>query len=319
MTSGLSLAQVGDALEQLLLDNGRQLTGAEAFTKLYQLHPEAKDVLKSNGLRKIVNIVNYYPGRFQFNVDGGAGMLVLLRATAAPRPVVRPPSEGIVNSPDVPGALQLLPRADEAYPPAGTPSPPITNCRRKEPSAVSEATEVALSGEWFTFVQTAGQLTLASEALLGLIPDRPVREDHPQLQDPQLGRTAPCAVAFDCEGVPEHVHLLQVASATHAYVFDCHTLGVDRVCEALRPLLTTPLVLKLAHDVHRDAQALQEHTGVILAGVLDTQVREHERTLLEHTRRQQIKRVTVMLAYEGSSCSVPRRNELLVFSARQWR
>ena len=46
--------------------------------------------------------------------------------------------------------------------------------------------------------------------------------------------------------------------------------------QVLRPLLEDPGTLKLFHDVHMDAAALHRQHGIVLDGVLDTQlVYEH--------------------------------------------
>ena len=55
-------------------------------------------------------------------------------------------------------------------------------------------------------------------------------------------------------------------------LFDCVALGVTTVCNSLREVLETKSVTKLAHDIHRDAQALHDHAGINIAGVLDTQI-----------------------------------------------
>ena len=45
-------------------------------------------------------------------------------------------------------------------------------------------------------------------------------------------------VAIDCEGVPESLELLQVATEQGIYIFDAKLIGETTVCEALEPLLT---------------------------------------------------------------------------------
>ena len=80
-------------------------------------------------------------------------------------------------------------------------------------------------------------------------------------------------VAIDCEGVPDHLHLVQVATRSLTMVFDCVELGADVVCDALRELLENPDVIKLFHDLHMDAVALAEFGAVEqLRGALDTQL-----------------------------------------------
>ena len=80
-------------------------------------------------------------------------------------------------------------------------------------------------------------------------------------------------VAIDCEGVPEHLHLIQIATNHATFVFDAFKLGPRNVCEALRPLLVNPRVTKLFHDLHKDAWAIATLGGVQpLVGTLDTQL-----------------------------------------------
>jgi stage III sporulation protein SpoIIIAA len=81
------------------------------------------------------------------------------------------------------------------------------------------------------------------------------------------------AVAIDCEGVPENMFLIQVGTAQATYVFDCVKLGVSVVCEALAGMLMDADLMKLFHDLHKDAFALSEIGGVApLRGTMDTQL-----------------------------------------------
>lgn len=83
-------------------------------------------------------------------------------------------------------------------------------------------------------------------------------------------------IALDCEGVPEALELLQVATQKGVYIFDCRTLGEDTVCRKLTPLLTSTDIVKFIHDLHKDAVALDQFGSIKLEGVLDTQlVAEH--------------------------------------------
>ena len=66
-------------------------------------------------------------------------------------------------------------------------------------------------------------------------------------------------MALDCEGVPEELLLLQLATPQRTYIFDCLQLGAKMVCAALAPVLECPTIVKLAHDVHCDAIALSRH------------------------------------------------------------
>ena len=84
----------------------------------------------------------------------------------------------------------------------------------------------------------------------------------------------PTTIAIDCEGVPEGLDLIQIATSNGAvYVLDCVQISPHRVCECMRDLLASSTVTKLFHDVHKDAYALAVHGRVSdLYGVLDTQL-----------------------------------------------
>jgi stage III sporulation protein SpoIIIAA len=79
-------------------------------------------------------------------------------------------------------------------------------------------------------------------------------------------------VAVDCEGVPDALYLIQIATPTATWVFDCVTLSAIVVCRALRELLEDVRTTKLFHDLHKDAAALAAIGGVRLRGTLDTQL-----------------------------------------------
>ena len=79
-------------------------------------------------------------------------------------------------------------------------------------------------------------------------------------------------VAIDCEGVPESLELLQVATEQGVYIFDAKLIGETTVCEALEPLLTSRAYIKLMHDLHKDAVALDKFGSITLCGTLDTQL-----------------------------------------------
>ena len=79
-------------------------------------------------------------------------------------------------------------------------------------------------------------------------------------------------VAIDCEGVPESLELLQVATEQGIYIFDAKLIGEITVCEALEPLLTSRAHIKLMHDLHKDAVALDKFGAITLCGTLDTQL-----------------------------------------------
>ena len=79
-------------------------------------------------------------------------------------------------------------------------------------------------------------------------------------------------VAIDCEGVPESLELLQVATEQGIYIFDAKLIGEITVCEALEPLLTSRAHIKLMHDLQKDAVALDKFGAITLCGTLDTQL-----------------------------------------------
>ena len=79
-------------------------------------------------------------------------------------------------------------------------------------------------------------------------------------------------VAIDCEGVPEALELIQVATPRGVYIFDCKVIGEETVCLALEPLLVSPTHVKLMHDLHKDAVAIDKFSQIALKGTLDTQL-----------------------------------------------
>eukprot|EP00977_Amphora_coffeiformis_P007217 scaffold1569_cov171-Amphora_coffeaeformis.AAC.3 len=84
-------------------------------------------------------------------------------------------------------------------------------------------------------------------------------------------------VALDAEGVPDNLHLLQLATQEQVYVIDCLKIGPKYVLKALKPFLRSDRTIKVLHDLKCDAQAFYRHGDVpSLDGVLDTQlVAEH--------------------------------------------
>ena len=79
-------------------------------------------------------------------------------------------------------------------------------------------------------------------------------------------------VSVDCEGVPESLELLQIATDQGVYIFDAKLIGEAAVCAALGPLLTSPNHIKLMHDLHKDAVALDKIAAITLRGTLDSQL-----------------------------------------------
>ncbi|VEU43980.1 unnamed protein product [Pseudo-nitzschia multistriata] len=81
-----------------------------------------------------------------------------------------------------------------------------------------------------------------------------------------------CVVSVDCEGVPESLELLQIATGSSVYIFDCHQIGAEQVCQGLKSLLENETPVKLIHDLRNDAIALEAFGGIKLSGALDTQL-----------------------------------------------
>ena len=80
-------------------------------------------------------------------------------------------------------------------------------------------------------------------------------------------------ITVDCEGVPEELLLIQVATPTTTYVFDCINLGPPVVCHHLKEILINPSVTKIFHDLHNDAAAFASNGNVTeMKGTLDTQL-----------------------------------------------
>ena len=97
------------------------------------------------------------------------------------------------------------------------------------------------------------------------------RADLQKVTVAQLFSTAEyCSV--DCEGVPDSLELIQVASDSGVWVFDCAVIGAEVVCEALRPLLESDQIIKVLHDLHNDALALVMHGKVTITNTLDSQL-----------------------------------------------
>ena len=111
-------------------------------------------------------------------------------------------------------------------------------------------------------------------------------------------------MAIDCEGVPDSLHLLQLAinwksdylqctSVTRSHmieekreegakekefltalIFDCVELQAKEVLSALQPVLSSPQIFLLAHDCHCDAVAIHQKSlsPIKVASFLDTQL-----------------------------------------------
>jgi stage III sporulation protein SpoIIIAA len=79
-------------------------------------------------------------------------------------------------------------------------------------------------------------------------------------------------VALDCKGVPEALHLIQLATKERVVVLDGIKLGQKEMCALLAPLLTSKRTVKLLHDLHKDAAALASIGGVEMSNCLDSQL-----------------------------------------------
>jgi stage III sporulation protein SpoIIIAA len=83
---------------------------------------------------------------------------------------------------------------------------------------------------------------------------------------------SPQFISIDCEGVPNTLQLIQIATQEAVYIFDCQLIGEDKVCRALEPLMTKQSPIKLMHDIHKNAIALKKFGNIELVGFIDTQL-----------------------------------------------
>ena len=90
--------------------------------------------------------------------------------------------------------------------------------------------------------------------------------------DAVLRGEAEGVVAVDCEGVPESICLLQLATRERVVVVDGISVGEKEMCAMLAPLLTSKRTVKLLHDLHKDAAALAAIGGVEISYCLDSQL-----------------------------------------------
>ena len=90
--------------------------------------------------------------------------------------------------------------------------------------------------------------------------------------DAALNGDAESVVAVDCEGVPEALHLIQLATSERVLVIDGVELGQAELCEVLTPLFTSERTIKLLHDLHKDAAAIATIGSVTLVNCLDSQL-----------------------------------------------
>ena len=93
-------------------------------------------------------------------------------------------------------------------------------------------------------------------------------------------------IAIDCEGVPDKLHMLQIATASDVFVFDGTSLGPENVGKCIESVLASSNTTKLFHDLHCDAAALQAWANVPssnVSGTLDTQlVMEYLTSEIDH-------------------------------------
>ena len=88
-------------------------------------------------------------------------------------------------------------------------------------------------------------------------------------------------IAIDCEGVPDKLHMLQMATASDIFVFDGTLLGPANIGKCIESVLRCGEVTKVFHDLHNDAAALQTFAHVpasSVSGILDTQLVMEYRT-----------------------------------------
>jgi len=117
-----------------------------------------------------------------------------------------------------------------------------------------------------TLIETAEQLASLEQSA-------PFATVQSELPGGSLEKGKHQVVAIDCEGVPEHLYLVQVGTEHSTYIFDCVKFGEKRVCEFLVPLLKNESITKLFHDLHKDAAAFANLGGICeFRGTFDTQL-----------------------------------------------
>ena len=79
-------------------------------------------------------------------------------------------------------------------------------------------------------------------------------------------------ISVDCEGAPEDLQLIQIATRDAVYIFDCQRIDKEKVCHALKPIFSTESSIKLIHDLHHDVVALKIFGNIDLVGTIDTQL-----------------------------------------------
>jgi len=112
------------------------------------------------------------------------------------------------------------------------------------------------------FVDTAEKLehTIANDPIFRLT--REVNNQSPKL-----------TIAIFCESVPGQLLMIQVATNSKVYVFDCVKLRGNWVCSALAPMFSNENIEKLIHDSYYFLKALSTTAGLSkIVGAIDTQL-----------------------------------------------
>ena len=148
-------------------------------------------------------------------------------------------------------------------------------CIRRASNGSGSGKTAAQQTPAVVLVDTLPGLERAAAEITSAVSSAPVDElGTDQMNQQHRDEQQPAILAVDCEGVPDELILVQVAVAGGpAFVFDCIELGPQVVCAALAPVLADGAVLKLFHDLHKDAAAFAAVGGLCeLRGTLDTQL-----------------------------------------------
>ena len=181
----------------------------------------------------------------------------LLLSNAVPLARVTPPASVTTL---LPSATEFTPSATKNMTGATSVMPRVgaVSLAERVPAAESASFRLA-SGELVEFVQSIVRLRqlIACNA--------------------ELRGDVDCIVAVDCEGVPESLHLIQLAftstgRACCVIILDGVKLGELEMCQLLAPLFSSELALKMFHDLHMDAAALARIGGIRLANCIDAQL-----------------------------------------------
>ena len=155
-------------------------------------------------------------------------------------------------------------RSPPVRPPLPPPTAPAAAAKAAAPAVPTATPAVVLVDTQSKLASAVAEITAAIESS-ALIMDNPGTDhvNHPA-----------AILAVDCEGVPEELILIQVAvPGGPAFVFDCLVLGPQAVCAALAAIMADRAVLKLFHDLHKDAAAFAAMGALEeLNGTLDTQL-----------------------------------------------